>query len=161
MLKDNYLRSSVWQWSAAVLLIVVFSPLIVAALLLWVFTRIALSLMVWLVWCMRGKSILFVYSDSPIWRDYIEDNFIPRIRTRSLILNWSDRRHWLKTFSLKSLVFHHFGGRREFNPLAVYFRPFRRHQTFRFHQAFHDWKHGKSATLKQIEEDFFACIGEK
>ena len=148
------------------LLLIVLSPLIVAALLLWVaalllwlVARVNLYMLVWLLWCTRGKDVLFVYSDSPIWHDHIEEHIIPRIEARSIILNWSDRRHWLHGLTLSSFVFRHFGGTREFNPLAVYFRPFRRHRTFRFWQPFQDWKHGKPAGLNQLENDFFRCIG--
>lgn len=150
------------------MLIILFSPLIVVVLLLWLLwlvlwllITIGLYLLVWALWCRRGKDILFVYSESPIWHDYIEEQIIPHIRARSIVLNWSDRRHWLRRFSLPSTIFRHFAGNREFNPLALYFRPFRRHRTFRFWQAFQDWKHGRAATLKQVEDEFFNCIGSK
>ena len=77
---------------------------------------------------------LFVYSDSPIWHEYIVQHFLPYLGERAVILNWSDRKLW--RFSLARIAFRHFGGNREFNPLAVVFRPFGRTQAFRFWQPF-------------------------
>jgi hypothetical protein len=56
------------------------------------------------------------------------------------------------------MAFRHFGGYREFNPLAVVFRPFRRTHKFRFWKPFRDWKHGCPDTLRQIQKEFFALI---
>jgi hypothetical protein len=156
--KSNWLRSLIGL-PLAILLLPIALLLAVPLLILWVLVGIALSILVWVRWCTRGKDILFVYSDSPIWHDYIEGQIIPKIRNRSVILNWSARRHWLNNLSFESLVFRHVGGDREFNPMAVYFRPLRRHQTFRFYKAFHDYKRGKRETLQRIEADFFGCIG--
>ena len=141
------------------LLLLVFSPLIVAVLAIWLMTALILYILVWTLWCPRGKDILFVYSDSPVWHDYLEQQILPQIKARSVVLNWSDRRHWLRRLSLPSMVFRFFGGSREFNPLAVHFPPLRRHRTFRFWQAFKDRKHSRPDTLKRIEDDFFDHIG--
>ena len=149
-----------WQIPVVLLLLFVLTPLLLIVLVWWLLTSLALYLLVWLFWCTRGKDILFVYSDSPIWHDYIEQHIIPQIQTRSIILNWSLRRHWLRRLSLPSLVFRHFGGSREYNPMAVYFPPLRLHRSFRFWNAFRDWKHGNAASLQRVEEDFFRCIGQ-
>jgi hypothetical protein len=60
---------------------------------------------------------------------------------------------------LARVAFHHFGGWREFNPLAVVFRPLRRTRTFRFWQPFRDFTHGYPEALHRIESEFFALIG--
>jgi hypothetical protein len=155
----SYETLPLWQKLAIGAFFVVMSPLILVVLFLWLLASLLLCVLVWLLWCTRGKDILFVYSDSPIWYDYVEVHIIPRIESRAVILNWSKRRHWLRRWTLAALVFRNFGGGREFNPLALYFRPFRLHQSFRFWKAFRDWKHGRTATLKQIEGDFFRNIG--
>jgi len=155
------------DWPARLLIIVlaplgvlVLLPLVVVVLLTWLLATIGLNILVWMAWCSRGRDILFVYSDSPIWRDYFEKQIIPEIASRAVILNYSDRRHWLHRCWLSSLVFRFFGGSSEYNPLAVYFRPFRRHRTFRFWQAFKDSKHGKTNRLEQLQSEFFHCIGQ-
>lgn len=140
------------------IIVTVLLPVIAIVLLYWLFATVLLNVLWWVAWCIRGRDILFVYSDSPNWHDYIEDQVIPKIEDRAILLNWSDRRHWLGKFSLPSLVFRHFGGATQYNPMAVHFRPFRRHRTFRFWQAFKDQKHGKNAALTQLEAEFFRCI---
>ena len=139
---------------------IVLSPAIlliaVIVLVLFILTSICLHIVVWTLWCARGRDILFVYSDSPIWHDYIEQRLLPPIHGRAVVLNWSQRKRW--RVSLARVAFHHFGGYREFNPLAVVFRPFRRTRKFRFWQPFRDWKHGRTATLHKMEKDFFALI---
>ena len=144
--------------AVSAILCVLLSPLILIVVSLWLAWTFCLYLVVWTLWCTRGRDILFVYSDSPIWHDYIEEHIIPRIRNRAIILNWSQRRKWLHRFCLSSLLFRHFGGHREFNPMALYFRPFRRRLRFSFWEAFRDWKHGKTQTLNLVENDFFKAI---
>jgi lysylphosphatidylglycerol synthetase-like protein (DUF2156 family) len=148
-------------WIAIVALALI--PLVVPLLIGWLIVRATISLilyiLVWLCWCIRGKDILFVYSDSPVWHDYIEEHILPSIKTRSVILNWSNRRHWLRKWTLASLLFRNFAGQHEYNPLAIYFPLFWWHQTFRFRQPFKDSKHGKTETLRLVEDDFFRCIG--
>jgi hypothetical protein len=140
--------------------IVVLSPailLLVAALLaLFVVTSICLHILIWTLWCLRGRDILFVYSDSPIWHDYIEQRLLPPIRHRAVVLNWSQRRRW--RISLARAAFHHFGGYREFNPLAVVFRPFRPTRKFRFWQPFRAFKHGRPEALRKMEQDLFQLL---
>jgi hypothetical protein len=100
---------------------------------------------------------LFVYSDSPVWHDYIEAEILPNIRRRAVVLNWSERKRW--SLGLARAVFHHFSGTREFNPLAVVFRPLKRAQVFRFWQPFRDWKHGRGERLRQLQANFFRSLG--
>jgi len=146
------------RWLLAV--VIVLSPailvLVLMILTLFVLTSICLHMLIWTFWCLRGRDILFVYSDSPIWHDYIEQRLLPPIRDRAVVLNWSHRKRW--RLSLARAAFHHFGGYREFNPLAVVFRPLRRSQKFRFWQPFRDLKHGRPHTLQKMEKDFFELI---
>ena len=60
--------------------------------------------------------------------------------------------------SLSVLAFRYFGGYREFNPMVVVFRPFRRTSTFRFWQAFRDNKHGKTKTLDETIRGLFEYL---
>jgi hypothetical protein len=141
-----------------VVLWVIFPPLILIAVLLALFlfavSTASLHVLIWSWWCPRGRDILFVYSDSPIWHDYVEQHIIPQLGKRALILNWSEREHW--RFSLAKMAFYYFGGYRQFNPLGVVFRPFRRSRVFRFWQPFWDFKRGRPEALHQMENDFFS-----
>jgi len=118
-----------------------------------------LYLAVFAVWLPRGKDVLFIYSDSPHWKEHIESNVLPSLQGRAVVLNWSERSVWGKRwFSLAVVCFRHFSGTREFNPMAVVFRRFRRAKVFRFWQAFQDHKHGTSSSLQEIERAFFQYL---
>jgi len=79
--------------------------------------NICIYLAIWLLWLPRGTRILFVYSDSPIWHDYIEQHILPLIQEHAVVLNWSQRRSRSWRRSLAVAAFKHFGGWREFNPM--------------------------------------------
>ena len=147
-----------WQIAIAIL----FLPLLLAYVAIWLVCSLIwsafLHLFIWVWWCPRGRDVLFVYSDSPVWHDYIEAQILPRLSERAVILNWSQRLHW--PISLARLAFYHFGGDRHFNPLAVVFRPFRPTRKFRFYRPFRDFKHGRAEALVKMESELFALIGQ-
>ncbi len=98
----------------------------------------------------QKKFIIFVYSNSPIWKSYLEENIIPKIQDHAIILNWSNRNHWDQNdWTVRS--FHHWGGREDFNPLAIIFCHFLNVRVIRFYRAFHDFKHGKVISLHEAE----------
>ena len=146
----------------ALLLFALLSPLmiavVVAAILFYVLSALCLYVAVWFCWCRRGRSVLFVYSDSPIWREYVEERILPRLGERAVVLNWSQRKRWRGT--LPVLVFRFFGGSRDFNPLAVVFRPLRFARRFRFHEPFREYKHGKTESLARMERELFELVDE-
>ena len=82
-------------------------------LLLFRLTRgMRIKLGVLLRWYPKGKSLLFVYSDSPNWKEYIKTNILPNIERRAVILNWSKRSDWSWNKLNKPLelrVFQHWG----------------------------------------------------
>jgi hypothetical protein len=92
-------------------------------------------MLVWVLWLPRGKNVLLVYSDSPIWHEYMLTEVMPPLGKHAIVLNWSERSKW-PWWSFRVYVFHCFAGDREFNPLVVLFRPFRRARVFRFWSAF-------------------------
>ena len=144
-----------FSWWKRLLLIplLLLLPLLLLGFVLWHF---GLLFSIWIFWCLKGQNILFVYSDSPNWQEYVEQNFIPRLDDRVVVLNWSTRTKWRN--SLAVLAFKRWGGIRGFNPLGVIFRPFKKTRVFRFHQPFLDFKHGKSADLKKMETEFFYLV---
>ena len=146
-----------WQVALFIPLAPVLLVVVVFALVFFLVSTICLHIAIWSWWCIRGRDILFVYSDSPIWHDYIEQHVLPHLGGRAVFLNWSQRKRW--RFSLARMAVHHFGGWRELNPLAVVFRPFRRTRTFRFWQPFRDFKHGHPEALHRMESEFFGLIG--
>jgi len=133
-------------------LIVALLPLTLLALLLFALHRAILYVLVWLVWLPRGKDILVVYSNGPVWQEYMTEQVLPLVEDRAIVLNWSERSSWRK-WRLTQQVFYSFGGHREFNPLVVLFRPLRRARLFRFWSAFKDWKHGHTENLEALKDD--------
>lgn len=77
-----------------------------------------------------------------------------------VVLNWSERstKKW-KEKPLEVRIFRHWGGEREFNPLAIVLPEEGPVQVIRFWQAYKDYKHGKPRLLKQKEQDLFDALG--
>jgi hypothetical protein len=136
-------------------LLVVAAPLlltVVAAYAVWIG---ALYLVVWVWWIGRAtRRVLFVYSDSPNWKEYIEQQILPRLPQNAVVLNWSRRKRWPR-FSLAVLLFRAFAGDQEFNPIALVFTRFGFVERFRFWQPFRDAKHGKDEPLKMLQAALF------
>ena len=83
--------------------------------------RFGLKIRFWVRHGRKGKMILFVYSDSSSWKDYIETNILPRIEAHSIILNWSKRREWGSQMQLETKLFNQWAGPGEFVPVAILF----------------------------------------
>ncbi len=147
----------------AVVVIAILLPLIIVWVLVYALFRglawAGLTLLVWVLWLPRGRNVLFVYSDSPNWHEYLAENVLPKIEQRCVVLNWSERSQWGCSPALAVRVFRFFGGDREFNPMAVVFRPLRTPKTVRFFQAFRDYKHGKPERLQKAEAELYRLVG--
>jgi hypothetical protein len=127
-------------------------PLLALGVLLFLLHRLVLYLLVWLIWLPRGKDTLFVYSDSPIWHEYMTREVLPLVEKRAIVLNWSERSKWRK-WSFQQHIFRTFGGSYDFNPMVIRFRAFRRAKLFRFWSAFKDWKHGHTEPVERLTND--------
>lgn len=136
-----------------IILIIIFLPLLIPLGLCFLIYTLLLHLTIWGCYCTRGINVLFVHSNSPNWQQYLEEHIIPRLPQNCLRLNWSERSKW-NQISLPVLIFRHFGGYKEFNPLGIVFRPFKKTKVFRFWKPFIDLKHGKTGPLKTLEADF-------
>ena len=132
-------------------------PLALVAITLHLLHRLALYLLVWALWLPNGRNVLVVLSDSPVWRDYMWGEIVPLVRGRAVVLNWSERKKWAR-WSFAPHVFRAFGGRRDFNPLVVVFRPLRRAEVLRFWQAFKDWKHGNTEPVGRLKQRLAAAL---
>ena len=149
--KANYRAPALW------LILLALSPFVILVLLAYGTSALLLHIALWLVWGPLGRNVLFVYSNSPAWQEYIEQNLLPRLPETTLVLNWSERRKW-KRLTLGYLAFRFFGGSREFNPLAVIVQPLRWAKCFRFWKPFRDFKHGKPESLAKLENEFFEYL---
>ena len=157
----NWQKQSFSQRLKNAVLVVLFLPFVLPlallAIVLHILYKITLYLLVWVIWLPRGKDILFVYSDSPIWRDYMATEILPLVQDRAVVLNWSERKKWHR-WRLGVAVFHHFAGGREFNPLVMLFRPVRLARVFRFWSAFKDWKRGYREPVDRLRQDLLNAL---
>jgi hypothetical protein len=103
------IAQNIWNAFLVLLFLPIGLPLALITLTFWVAHRIALYALVWILWLPKGKDILFVSSDSPIWQDYMATRVLPQIRERAIVLNWSERKGW-SPLSFRARVFHSFGG---------------------------------------------------
>ena len=145
-------RAPWWAWP----LLLVFMPVVAVVFVLWLAAAILLLLIVWLAWCSRGRYALVVYSNSPTWKDYFEHHVLPAVRDRGVVLNWSERKTW--SYSLEAALFGFFGGSREFNPLAIVFRPFAWPRRFRFYGPFRAFKHGRPQEVEAMRRELFEVL---
>ena len=73
-------------------LVILLSPLILVGVVLHGLSSLVFYVAIWLCWCARGRDVLLVYSDSPIWHEYIEKEIFSRLEDRAVVLNWSERK---------------------------------------------------------------------
>ena len=147
-------RAPWWVWP----LLLLFLPLVAVAFVLWLAAATLLQLIVWTVWCSRGRYALVVYSNSPLWQEYFETQVVPRLGGRAVVLNWSERNGWKMT--LPVILFRVFAGTREFNPIAIVFEPLAWPRRFRFYQAFRSLKRGKPEEVETLRLDLFRLLDE-
>jgi hypothetical protein len=148
------LARRVWQAALIILLLTVLLPLIVLALTLWLLHRVTLYVLVWVLWLPKGKDVLFVYSDSPIWKEYMTQQLLPLVQERAIVLNWSERSKW-REWSLPVRVLRSLGGGPDFNPMVILFRPLRPALAFRFWSAFKEWNHGEPEAVERLRKELF------
>jgi hypothetical protein len=147
-------RQAWWLWP----LLLVLLPLVVVAGVLWLVAAVLLQLVVWVTWCPRGRYVLVVYSNSPIWQEYFEAHVLPAVSSRGVVLNWSERKRW--RYSLQVALFRLFGGTRNFNPLAIVFQPLTWPRRFRFYRAFQAFKHGRPEEVERMRRELFELLDE-
>ena len=147
----------VLKFTVIVLSLPIVLPLAIVGLVLHLLNRVVVYLLVWLWWLPREKDVLYVSSDSPIWKDYMETEILPLVAERAIAVNWSGRSKWPK-WSFTVHVFRTFRGGRDFNPMVVLFRPFRRARIFRFLPAFQDLKHGNRASIEWLRDDLMHVL---
>ncbi len=139
-------------------LLIVLSLLFVLMWLSSLIKRLWLNIRFRIKWSKKVKHILFVYSESPNWHQYIETNIAPKINKKTVFLNWSKRSEWKNIKPLEAKILEHWGGEREFNPLAIIFLPKGMVKVIRFHKAFKQHKHGKETLLKSKETELYDIL---
>ena len=109
-------------------------------------------------WGVHGKRLLLVYSNSPHWQAYVEQNWLPQLESIAVVLNWSERSTWATRHPFEADIFRTWAGDQEFNPLAIIIPADGAVRVIRFWQAFRDYKHGKDRTLRVAEAELAAAL---
>ena len=120
--------------------------------------RLGLRVRFWFRHGRKGKRILFVYSDSSNWKNYIETNILPRIEAHSIILNLSKRREWGSQMQLETKLFNQLAGPGKFIPVAIVFSPIGKTRTFRLWQLSENSKNSKVRVFKEVEQAFLEMV---
>ena len=143
-----------WLWP----LLIVSLPIVAIAVAVWLFSALLLLSVVWLTWCPRRQYAIVVYSNSPVWQGYFETHVIPRLGSRAVVLNWSERNRWKPT--LPVVLFWMFAGGRGFNPVAIVFKPLLWPRRFRFYEPFRSFKHGRPEEVQVLSQELFGLLDE-
>ena len=122
--------------------------------------RFWLKVRFWIRHGRNGKFILFVYSDSPNWKDYIETNILPRIEACSVVLNWSRRREWDAHRQYETKLFNQWSGPGEFVPVAIVFPLRGKVKVFRLWHPSQNPKRGKENVSKEAEQALYAAMNQ-
>lgn len=133
------------------LLAVVALPLLLVHVLVWLFRSAALHLAVWL---RHRKLVVFVYSDSPKWKQHVEKNILPGLPAGSVVINRSYP--WSKG-SLAGRMFRYFGGRHEYCPIGIVAERWRTVRVFRFFRSFQEAHHGDLSSLQRVQASFLGA----
>tara|TARA_R110002072_G_scaffold95501_1_gene210577 strand:+ start:977 stop:1450 length:474 start_codon:yes stop_codon:yes gene_type:complete len=101
--------------------------------------------------------ILFTYSESENWTDYIEQKIIPRIAAHAQIINRSQQKDWKSRYPTERRALESWGNL-NINPVAIVFRPWKPAKVIAFYEAFRDLKHGKESTINAKTEELFQWL---
>lgn len=127
----------------------------------WVFGRLLL-LSALLRLRRRKVDGVLVFSDSPKWRPHIEREWLPVLRDRFVVLNWSERARWPRTVPV--LIWKHFcagygAPGRNFNPAVLVLRGLRHPRVYRFYPWFQAAHVGEREGLEELERMLFSELG--
>lgn len=110
-------------------------------------------------WFPQGKWILFVYSNSPKWKDDIESTIIPKINSKSIILNWSEHKTWPK--SLASKIFFYYSKTKKTKnkvsyPIAIIFKSLSRPKVIELRQAYRDFNLHRNNNILTLKKELIS-----
>ncbi len=111
--------------------------------------KLLLRILIFKYWIREGKDVLFVYSDSPVWQEYMLNEVLPLVRERAVVLNCSEQKRWKR--SLAKAVFYAYKSNRNWNPMVLVFPKVGRVRQYRFNDAFKSWKstHGPVDEMRE------------
>ena len=121
--------------------------------------RWTLRFLFWVKWHHYNKFIVFVYSDNPLWKRYIESNILPHVARYAVTLNRSRPAQW-QYRRLEALIWSHWGGGAEYSPMAIVFPPHLPPHVFRFWAPFKALRYGKEAPLLALRAELSELVDQ-
>lgn len=137
-------------------LIIFFGPIIALYLLCIELYNLYLKIRVEFKWPLN-RHILFSYSDSENWTEYIEREIVPKIADKAIVINRTQEQDWKKQYKLEKKALDNFAGT-GINPVALIFRKGLKVKVIPFYEAFRDLKHGKKESIELKREELFKHI---
>ena len=129
--------------------------LLLPLVLVRVIARIAWSSLLSITaWTKHTKLVVFVYSDSPKWKEHVESTILPSLPHDAVVINRSQP--W-EGSSLAGRIFRHFGGHYEFCPIGIFVERWRPVQVFRLFKPFQEARHGDSTALNNVQAALLAA----
>jgi hypothetical protein len=126
-------------------------------------------LLVWRKWFPEGRFVLMCYSDDPLWKGYIEDNVLPKIREYAYALDCSPGAGAAGAGGagpmkmgapLPVKLMRAFTGRGVSVPFAVVFKPYFETETIPFADGFAALAEGSDYRLKKAEGRLYGLVDE-
>jgi hypothetical protein len=151
-------RKGLPRWIGFLLLILLL-PLALLFLATYLVAGLFLNVLVWATWFPRGRSVLIVTSDSPVWSHYMTERVVRVLGPKATVLNWSERSQWGSLANVPVILFRYYGHTREFNPLVIVFKALRPARVFRFWKPFKEYKHGKPQAVESLTEELLRYTG--
>jgi len=114
----------------------------------WFISSAALAAVVTILWIPRKIRYLIIYSDSPQWKSYFEEEVIPSFVRNAKVINLSRDGGGSKWWHLDWVVYRHCAGYRNRFPIVIRLSPIGTWRAVRFYDAFIQAKKGKTQNLE-------------
>ncbi len=110
-------------------------------------------------WLPESGSVLFFTSNSKHWKAYFEKELLPKIETKTRVLNWSTREQdgWSDK-AMEARIADLFGDARHSIPFAMVFLPSGDFKMFFFQGAFLRFLKSKKKQYKKLETEFLKLV---
>ncbi len=143
-----------WWW-----LLIALVPSVI--ILLYVSYGVLLRAWALLKWSRTPIHGILIYSNSPNWQEYVEREWLPRLRDRVIILNWSQRKNWTHSLAIRLFRYYLEGSTNaiDYNPAVLLLRGLKHPYLYRYFYAFRDAKHGRTNALTTLEAQMFEDFG--
>jgi len=105
----------------------------------------------------RKSRVILVYSDSPKWKAQIETQIVPDLPENTLILNIS-KPGLGHSANFDYHQYKYWAGSREYCPMVIIRRPFRKPLLFRFYKAFRKSSGGDSTELQALIQNLHSAL---